>query len=431
MIHRIAVHIRKEILLLLRDRAGLALLYLMPAALVSIMAIIQDAPFKDFSDKQISLLVRDLDKGPVGQGLLKGLETAGSFRITTVPPAELEDDGAFEERIRKGEHQVGITIPVGSSERLEEGATLVLGELFAGLEEAPAIPTISDSVSVHLLVDPAVKHAFRALVRGTVQRVLAGLSSERLLMDLRSKMEDMTGAEMPPLKAPGPFIGIAQDMATAEISGSKVAFDSTQHNVPAWTVFAMFFTVVLLAGNMVGERRSGCMIRLLTMPGGTGERIAGRMIAYLLVGITQTALLLLVGVFLLPLFGLSALVLPGAIGLVHLAVAVVVIGTASTAYGVLVGSLSSTQQRSAVLGATTVVIFSAIGGIWVPLYIMPGPMRSLGSWSPLNWSMEAFNTVLLRNGDLLELMPALLPLLAFAAACVCVAIVMERLASSR
>ena len=148
MIHRIAVHIRKEILLLLRDRAGLALLYLMPAALVSIMAIIQDAPFKDFSDKQISLLVRDLDKGPVGQGLLKGLETAGSFRITTVPPAELEDDGAFEERIRKGEHQVGITIPVGSSERLEEGATLVLGELFAGLEEAPAIPTISDSVSM-------------------------------------------------------------------------------------------------------------------------------------------------------------------------------------------------------------------------------------------------------------------------------------------
>mgnify|MGYP003482263090 CR=1 FL=1 len=74
MTSRILAHIQKELLLLLRDRGGLALLYLMPVCLVSIMAVVQDAPFKDFSDKQVLVLYRDLDGGVVGKQLLEGLK---------------------------------------------------------------------------------------------------------------------------------------------------------------------------------------------------------------------------------------------------------------------------------------------------------------------------------------------------------------------
>ena len=41
MLQRLRAHITKELLLLLRDRAGLALLFLMPLALVMIMAVVQ------------------------------------------------------------------------------------------------------------------------------------------------------------------------------------------------------------------------------------------------------------------------------------------------------------------------------------------------------------------------------------------------------
>ena len=82
MLTRIGAHIRKELLMLLRDRGGLALIYLMPVCLVCIMAVVQDAPFRDFSEKQVHVLFRDHDGGAVGRGIRQGLEGAGPFAIT-------------------------------------------------------------------------------------------------------------------------------------------------------------------------------------------------------------------------------------------------------------------------------------------------------------------------------------------------------------
>ena len=57
----------KEVLVLLRDRAGLAVLFAMPLGLVIIMAIVQDAPFRDYSEQSIPVLFLDNDKGEVAK----------------------------------------------------------------------------------------------------------------------------------------------------------------------------------------------------------------------------------------------------------------------------------------------------------------------------------------------------------------------------
>ena len=426
MLTRIGAHIRKELLMLVRDRGGLALLYLMPVCLVCIMAVVQDAPFRDFSEKQVHVLFRDHDGGAVGKGIRQGLESAGPFTITDATAVGALADGAFLDLIRKGDYQAGITVPADASEAMSSASSSAVAQLFdeSGGDSA-AVHGPPDSAFVEVLLDPAVKQAFRELVNSHLSRVIAVQCSDRLLADMTGRLRTMTGRDLEPLKVQEPFIGVQQRMAGAELSGSRVAADSTQHNVPAWTIFAMFFTVVLLAGNMVKERDSGCMVRLLTMPGGASERIAGRMGAFLLVCATQAALLFLVGILVLPLLGLAPLSLNGVDPLMFLAVTLV-IGAAATSYGVLVGSFSTTQQRAAVFGSTSVVIFSAIGGIWVPLYIMPDAMRAFGRLSPLNWSMEAYNVVLLRDGRFGELAPFLLPLLIFTAACILVAILAER-----
>ncbi len=36
-----------------------------------------------------------------------------------------------------------------------------------------------------------------------------------------------------------------------------VISNSVQHNVPAWSIFAMFFIVIPIAGNMIREREDG------------------------------------------------------------------------------------------------------------------------------------------------------------------------------
>ncbi|HRD52139.1 MAG TPA: ABC transporter permease [Flavobacteriales bacterium] len=431
MLTRILAHIRKELLMLRRDRGGLALLYLMPVCLVCIMAVVQDAPFRDFSEKQVHLLFRDLDGGAVGKGIKEGLEQAGPFQLTDATGDTAITENAFLDLIRKGDYQVGITVPVNASTVMSSGSAAAVSKLFGEISgDDGARASSPDSAFVVVLIDPAVKQAFRELVNSHLSRVLAGLGSDRLLADMTAQVQALTGKELGPLKVQEPFIGVQQRLASNEVSGNRVAIDSTQHNVPAWTIFAMFFTVVLLAGNMVKERDSGCMVRLLTMPGGASERIAGRMSAFLLVCVTQAALLFLIGILVLPLLGLSPFNLQH-VDLLMLLVVTLAVGAAATSYGVLVGSFSATQQRSAVFGSTSVVILSAIGGIWVPLYIMPDAMRAFGRLSPLNWSMEAYNVVLLRNGKFGELAPFLLPLLVFTAVCIAVAIFAERITASR
>ena len=430
MITRILAHVRKELLLLARDRGGLALLYLMPVVLVAIMAIVQDAPFRDFNDKQVLVVFKDLDGNGVGARVREGLMNAGPFSVLDVSADSAMTDDALRDAVRRGEHQVAVIVPRRASEVLKAASAATVAKVFSPADTSATASTAIDSAVVRVIIDPTVKQAFRELVNGHLGKVLAQITSDRLLNDMGAQIAALTGTEPPQLKLEKPILLMHQELAGAELSGDRVAENSTQHNVPAWTIFAMFFIVVLLAGNMVKERSSGIMTRLLTMPGGTGERVAGRMLTYLLVCVSQAVLLVLVGIFILPLFGLAALDLPGANVLSLLLVAICV-GAAATSFGVLVGALSSTQQRSAVFGSTAVVILSAIGGIWVPLYIMPEAMKAIGRLSPLNWSMEAFNSVLLRHGSFAELLPYLLPLVGFAAVCLIVAILAEKAITRR
>jgi ABC-2 type transport system permease protein len=72
----------------------------------------------------------------------------------------------------------------------------------------------------------------------------------------------------------------------------------------------------------------------------------------------------------------------------------------------MVGTLASSEQQGAILGSLSILLLSALGGIWVPTYIMPEVMRNLSTLSPLNWSLGGFYKLFFRgletNGILIE-----------------------------
>ncbi|HEY4154745.1 MAG TPA: ABC transporter permease, partial [Puia sp.] len=70
---------------------------------------------------------------------------------------------------------------------------------------------------------------------------------------------------------------------------------------------------------------------------------------------------------------------------------------AATGYGVLVGTLASTEQQGAIMGSLSILLLSALGGIWVPTYVMPESMRSISAFSPLNWSLDGYYKLFLRG----------------------------------
>ena len=415
----------KELLLLVRDRAGLAVLYLMPVSLVVIMAVVQDAPFRSFQEQRVTVLFRNLDNGDVGHKMREGLEKSGAFQLH-VADSQLTD-AQFRNLIRKGDYQVGIVVPKGISEVIAHRNFSLVDGLLVNLtspgSENAAVQS-SDTATVQLIIDPTVKLSFRQTLKSVVERLLTGIASQQLVAAMRTRLNELTGTEVADISLQGFGTGVAEELASADAYGTHVATNSTQHNVPAWTIFAMFFMVVPLSGNMVKERASGAALRLKTMPGGTGLHLVGKLLVYLGICLTQFVLLMAVGKWLMPVLGLHQLVI--CTGLPGLLMAALGIGLAATAYGILVGTLFRTHQQSAIFGAVSVVILSAIGGIWVPLYVMPGPMQMIGSLSPLCWALEAFNVILLRNGGWSELLPQLVPLVAFSGIVLGIAVWLEK-----
>jgi ABC-2 type transport system permease protein len=117
------------------------------------------------------------------------------------------------------------------------------------------------------------------------------------------------------------------------------------------------------------------------------------------------------GIFILPLFHIPMLVIGN--HLVALILMIIVTALAALGYGLLVGTVATTHQQAAAFGAVSIIILAAIGGIWVPVYLMPTVMRHISVVSPLNWGITGFYNLFLRQGGLITILPSAIKLLAF------------------
>ena len=93
-------------------------------------------------------------------------------------------------------------------------------------------------------------------------------------------------------------------------SGSRTVPNASQHNVPAWTIFAMFFIVISLGGMMVREKNSGSFIRLKTLPASYMNALFSKQFVYLMVTLLQAFVIFVIGNKIFPFIGLPELKLP-------------------------------------------------------------------------------------------------------------------------
>ena len=86
---------------------------------------------------------------------------------------------------------------------------------------------------------------------------------------------------------------------------------------------------------------------------------------------------------------------------------------AATGYGLMVGSLAKTYEQASMFGAVSIVIAAALGGIMMPVYVMPRTMQDISAFSPLSWGLTAFQDILVRGGSLQTALPEMSYLLLF------------------
>ncbi len=413
MMIKLLATVKKEILLLLRDKVGLSILFIMPMALIFVMTLIQDSAFKTMNEKGIPVIFVNNDKDSLGfqieQGLRNNALTSFSDSINGKPAtAEMALKAVGE-----GKFLIGIIIPRGATEAIRKNVSHLVSETLNGADSASQkLAQLPDSVEITIMIDPVAKQSFLSSVTSSLREFISEVKTKIMFQTFSNQI-----AEVIPDKknAPKDSYTKSQIISYKEIYASKaedkIVPNAVQHNVPAWTIFAMFFIAIPLSGSIIKEKTEGSVFRLHTMPTPYLLLVNGKIIVYVLVCLIQFLLMLSVGLYFLPMLGLPVL----ALGNSYAGIFILTLATAfaATGYGVMVGTLATTEHQAAIMGSLSILLLSALGGIWVPSYVMPEMMRNISAWSPLNWSLEGFYKLFLRGGHVSDILPDVLKLLLF------------------
>ena len=400
--------IYKEYKVLTRDRAGLAITFIMPTVLILIITLIQDTTFRSVNEASVPLLIVDRDHDSLSSVLETSLIKSKFFVITK---KQLRDEETKKE-IATGHFFIGIIIPENTSKKLREKSSARIGKLlgsFSGDTTAIAEPLDTSKLKVQLYFDPITKKSFKTTISNSIERIISQIEMQSMVSSLNEKMKESFPLATPSKLELTPIVSLTEEYAS--YNNSSIIPNSVQHNVPAWTLFAMFFICIPLAGNIIRERDDGSAFRLLTMPGSYMIVILGKMLTYVIVSLIQFALMLCVGVFILPLLGLPELNIGNNLPVLFLVAFAA--GLAATGFGLLVGTIATSHDQASLFGAVFVIILAAIGGIWVPTFVMPEVMKKIAVISPLNWGLEAFYGIFLRNFGFKEIFPEVAKLLLF------------------
>lgn len=401
--------IYKEYKVLVRDKAALAVMFLMPMALVFIVTIIQDSTFKSVNETSVPLLFVDKDKDSLSFKLENALVQTHFFEVVKKDISEEET----KTLIAEGKYLIGIIVPENTSQQLREKAKTRISKLFPQ-EDSATKTTDANPIQLKVFFDPITKQSFKVSISGAIDRIVSAIEMQSMISALGEELKDISPESKTASIDNKPLVETVQ--AYAGKSETAIVPNSVQHNVPAWTMFAMFFICIPLAGNIIKEREDGSAFRLLTMPGSYLNVLLGKIALYLLVNLIQFLLMLLVGIYILPMLGLPKLDIGhNYITLFSIALSS---GLAATGYGLLIGTVSNSQDQASLFGAVSVVILAALGGVWVPTFVMPELMRKISSISPLNWGLEAFYGVFLRGLGFAGIAVQVVKLIIFFTACV-------------
>ena len=422
----------KELLLLVRDRSGLLVLFVMPAVLVVVVSLVQENVLKSTGETAMDILFIDQDQQDIGRRIQKEMGASGAVKLVTTLDGQAMDAETSLSLVEKGRYQICIVIPPGTTEAVQQRA---MDADFRRHLRAPANPGAEDAALPHLIVhfDPLIHGAFRSAVLNALKQMLlamelemkAGVLAETLPVQFNLVLQTLTGR---PLTATGsaPLFQLDAGWGTRRLmdvvagrSRLEKLPTSVQQNVSAWAVFGMFFIVLPLGGVIIRERQDGTLVRLRTLPVSYLTILLGKLMAYVTVCWGQFLFIVLVGKLGLPLLGAPVLTLGS--DPVALIVVVTAIALAACGYGIMLGTLARTFEQASMFGPVSVVCAAAIGGIMVPVYVMPHLMQKISLFSPLAWGLNALVEIFVREGTLRSVLPELGYLAAFFAATLLIA----------
>jgi ABC-2 type transport system permease protein len=387
--------IKKDVRILLRDKVGISLMFVMPIILVVVVTSIQNSTFNLVNKNKLSVLICNTDTGQASVQLIKSINKIGMFKVALVPNDKTEKQ--MGDAMHDQDAMLGVIIPSNFTVKVNAKSKSIAGKALKsfGLEGDSVKKAVGDVDPLTLYYNPILQESLRLSVQGGIRSALQLVESRETLRSLyysinEKQLPEQLENEMLNNNTAINEIPVSKD-------GTRATPNATQHNVPAWTIFAMFFVIMSLGGSVVREKVSGSFIRLKTLPTNYWVGILSKQITYLCVTLLQAAVIFSMGIWLFPHIGLPALNLPSDV--LALFVVTLVCGWCAVSYSICVGVFADTQEQANGFGAVSIVILASIGGLMVPSFAMQGFAKSAANFSPMHWCLQSYYSLFLEGGN--------------------------------
>jgi len=395
----------KDFRILLRDKVGLLLMFVMPIILVVVVTSIQNSTFQLVNKNKLSVLICNTDTGQASLQLIKSIDKIGMFKVALAPKSKTAMQMA--DAMNNSDALLGVVIPSNFSLKVEAKSKNIAGKALTSFGLAgDTAKKVGDVDPLTLYYNPILQESLRLSVQGGIRSALQLVESRETLRSLyysinEKQLPEALENEMLNNKTAINEVPVSRD-------GTRATPNATQHNVPAWTIFSMFFIIMSLGGSVVREKVSGSFIRLKTLPTNYFVGILSKQITYLAVTMLQAAVIFSMGIWLFPIIGLPALNLPS--DMPALIIVTFICGWCAVSYSICVGTFAATQEQANGFGAVSIVILAAIGGLMVPSFAMQGFAKTAANFSPMHWCLQAYYSLFLEGGQLKDVVNNIIPL---------------------
>ncbi len=406
MLNQILALTWKDLKIFFKDRGHVVLIFLQPLMFIILMSYALSGVFHSGEDRPIRLLAVNEDLGKQAASVLRQLDEMKSFQVEQTWEGQPITREKAERLIVEGKRSMALIFP---------------SDFSSILEQSPASRE-PQRTKILVIVDPTTSSQFVEPILGTLQGLLERTTYTAMMPKgidyLFERLAPQTPAEeQKAFKSraeetmSGGLIGSRQPLVTVERTvppGMRVQKfpDTFQQNVPGYTIYGIFWIVSLLATSVLQEKREGTFRRLLTAPLGRTVMLTGKLVPYYIINLIQ--LLLMIGVSSL-LFGMNLGNSP--LGLVAVSLAA---AATSTGLGIMVAALARTEAQVGGLTVLLLLSLSALGGCFIPRFVMPQWLRMVGLITPHAWALDAYQDLLVRGYNFWEVLPKVGVLGAFA-----------------
>ncbi len=337
-LRRLLAVARKELIHLKRDRRMLPIVFVIPVIQLTLLGLAAN-----FDVEDLSLVVVDGDHSPTSRAIAQRLDAGEAFDLIGITDSYKDAELAIDQ----GRAELAVIVPPGTDRALHRG-------------EQAEIPVWVDGTDTN-----------RALgAQRYVDQILRDVSTERLPLVQNSI----------PYGMPDPRSRVLYNPT----------FQSEWFMVPA--VLAMILTViitVLSAMAVVKERETGTIEQLSVTPIRPGELMVGKLAPFVVIGIIQGVLVTLVTIY-----GFGVPFLGSAWHLLGMAILYL---AAMLAFGLLVSTISQTQQQALLTSVLVILPNILLGGLMYPVSNMEPWARVLSDFLPLTYFAVMIRGVFLKG----------------------------------